>query len=260
LCTHSCRHEGASLFTADHLADWDRWAAETPTSLADIPDGEHPSLELFPPFHSSAAPTSRPAREQIELMGWADFQETSRGVSQAQLQREHRERKAMTISDIEVGKVVIFKAQPVEADEQLPILPFWMGTVLAKSATTLHLHWHFPFQRDRVSSDVNAKWRELCIGRHPWTSQCSTSHCGAPLALQSAAQGPARTKWVYEFEVEEVVLANQKLNADGALSVKMMKELVRAAEDLNKTIVLDETTKRPSLMVSDRCMLCDPEE
>ena len=40
----------------------------------------------------------------------------------------------------------------------------------------------------------------------------------------------------------------------------MMKELVRAAEDLNKTIVLDETTKRPSLMVSDRCMLCDPEE
>ena len=40
----------------------------------------------------------------------------------------------------------------------------------------------------------------------------------------------------------------------------MMKEVVRVAEDLDKTIVLDETTKRPTIKVSDRCQVCDDAE
>jgi hypothetical protein len=248
---------GYDLFTPEHIADWDRWAEETPTSLADIPEGEHACLDLFPPFQPSAEPSSRPAREQIELMGWADFQEASRGVSKGQLERERRERSAMTISDVDTGKLVIFRSQPVAADEQLPNLPFWAGTVLSKSETTLRLHWHFPFQNSQPTTDVNAKWKPLCIGRHPWTAACSAGHCGTPLAIQSTARGPERTKWVYEFEVEEVVLANQKLNTDGALSVKLMRDIVRAAEDLEKTILLDETSKRPTLVVSDRCLPCN---
>ena len=31
-------------------------------------------------------------------------------------------------------------------------------------------------------------------------------------------------------------------------------------EDLDKTIVLDETTERPTIKVSDRCQVCDDAE
>ena len=77
---------------------------------------------------------------------------------------------------------------------------------------------------------------------------------------RSTVRGSESTKWVYEFEAEEVVLANLKLNADGQVPVKIMREIVRAAEDLDKTIILDDTGKRPKMVVSDRCVDCEVEE
>lgn len=245
-------HSGERLFTVSHLADWDRFMAETPTSLAEIAPDERMKLELFPPFTATAAPVGRPAREQIEIMPWNDFQETARGVSDAVLERERREVKMLTTADVNIGDVAVLKAQGTDAYSELPRLPMWIGRVdsLSTAAKTVTLHWHFPFASSQPSADVNARWLPLCVGGHEWTSRCNFGHCGG-----RKAECPT-TKWMSDVDIETLVLANQKLLGTGHLSAKLQKELVRSAEALGLTIVLDATTKKHTLDVRERCQPC----
>ena len=59
-----------------------------------------------------------------------------------------------------------------------------------------------------------------------------------------------------DVDIETLVLVNQKLLATGHLSVKLQKEIVRSAEALGLTIVLDATSKKHTLDVSERCEPC----
>ena len=78
----------------------------------------------------------------------------------------------------------------------------------------------------------------MCVGGHEWTSRCNFGHCGG-----RKAERPT-TKWMSDVDIETLVLANQKLLGTGHLSTKLQKELVRSAEALGLTIVLDATTTK----------------